>query len=493
MIGRCFSSKQDCYWLILIAILVVFAEAVETKPLDTKKVTLNSAASLGQVYAAPSADSSVKLLESVLARVHSVPQLALARGLRYQTQEGQMEVPAGPTDYRLAIRPKEGSLGGVAQSSSPSAAKAMASKGALVANFEPGIDQFGKGSGIWEPTKQTAGPLGQEKGKMIAMTHALGKEGPTMINDSSRIANRPASSFWERPSESVGYGDGGVGRADSGALSRSNERTVGTLIKGQVNGYAGGNSLSSSLKSELRVKGIQEYPEEAHGGSGVKTYGFGELSHEQAENSSVFNAAVTANNSKSKAKRQEQVNRSRQALIPILGIGLGSPRDATSEGKEAKPLGESTLASKSPLAYLPPNVVTGIPLLRLGNSERQAALALGSLVVKSKVKLNDWMVWSLSRVGSKKTALQVFMRHGQVEALRIFDNALIDVDFGVQLGTSLTEVKSCFGEPAFIVPEPVPGAGQNYIYPLSQVAFLLNRPTPGRDPQTVGLLIFDLK
>jgi hypothetical protein len=85
------------------------------------------------------------------------------------------------------------------------------------------------------------------------------------------------------------------------------------------------------------------------------------------------------------------------------------------------------------------------------------------------------------------------MRNGLLDAMRIFDQTLIGPDFGVTLGDSLARVKEKFGEPAFILQEPGPGAGQNYIYPISQVGFQLARPAPGDQPRVVSLLIFNVK
>ena len=77
--------------------------------------------------------------------------------------------------------------------------------------------------------------------------------------------------------------------------------------------------------------------------------------------------------------------------------------------------------------------------------------------------------------------------------LRIFDSSLIAPDFGVSLRDNLSCVKEKFGEPAFILQEPIPGAGQNYIYPISQVGFQFARPAPGQQPRVVSVLIFNVK
>jgi len=145
------------------------------------------------------------------------------------------------------------------------------------------------------------------------------------------------------------------------------------------------------------------------------------------------------------------------------------------------------------VALLPPNVLMGIPMIRLGSSEAQANRALKALGQARKANIGQWTVWTYPQVGTNTTALQLYMRHGQVEALRIFDQSLVSADLGINLGSPLSAVKQRFGEPAFIVPEPAVGLGQNYIYPISQVGFLLSRGSEPAAPQVVSLLIFNVK
>lgn len=153
------------------------------------------------------------------------------------------------------------------------------------------------------------------------------------------------------------------------------------------------------------------------------------------------------------------------------------------------------LAAPKPIeiALLPPNVVTGIPLVRLGCAESEVNKTLSNMGAVNRTSINGWSVWSLKKSGSKEESLQVYMRNGSVEAIRIFDRALIAPDFGVKLGDSLPTVKQKFGEPSFMVQEPASMRGQNYVYPLSQVSFQLARPTSKSKPQVVSLLIFNAR
>lgn len=147
------------------------------------------------------------------------------------------------------------------------------------------------------------------------------------------------------------------------------------------------------------------------------------------------------------------------------------------------------------LALLPPNVATGIPLVSLGTSEAQATHALSSGKL-SQQTIGKWSIYSWTKKeGDGSVALQLFFRHGLLDAIRIFDPSLIAPDFGVMPGDTLESVKERFGEPAFMLSEPAGGtSSKNYIYPISQVAFQLARPDieSNQSPQVVSVLIFSV-
>lgn len=150
---------------------------------------------------------------------------------------------------------------------------------------------------------------------------------------------------------------------------------------------------------------------------------------------------------------------------------------------------------KTEIAMLAPNVVMGIPLVRLGSSALEANKALTS-VKGNKLKqqsISGWTVYVLHKANSVEPAMQVYVRHGLVEALRIFDNAFIAPDFGVQLNDDVSTVKAKFGEPTFMHPEADCPSAQNYIYPISQVSFELRRPVNSPTPKVASVLIFTVR
>ena len=176
-----------------------------------------------------------------------------------------------------------------------------------------------------------------------------------------------------------------------------------------------------------------------------------------------------------KAKVKEEIAQKESSLMKE------SEKDSISEKK------------RDLLALLPPNVATGIPLVSLGTSQSQAMNALSAIGQLKEQKIGKWTVLTWKKKDSSFIALQLFFRHGLLDAMRIFDQSLIAPDFGAAPGANLEAVKARFGEPAFLLPEPNPGIGQNYVYPISQVGFQFARPEKDTAPQVVSVLIFSVK
>ncbi|HEY9777274.1 MAG TPA: hypothetical protein V6C81_26160 [Planktothrix sp.] len=159
-------------------------------------------------------------------------------------------------------------------------------------------------------------------------------------------------------------------------------------------------------------------------------------------------------------------------------------------------------APQQRLAQVVPTVISGIPLVKLGANAEDAVKALrnthGSITQQKVVDTDTkqvWFVWTVKKPNSTETELQLFIKHGTVAAVRVFDRSLIPFDLGVTLGDELQTVKSRFGEPAFIMSEAdnrVGGTGgRNYVYPMSQVSFQISRVHNQFQPQVVSLMIFN--
>lgn len=134
----------------------------------------------------------------------------------------------------------------------------------------------------------------------------------------------------------------------------------------------------------------------------------------------------------------------------------------------------------SRLAYVPPNLISGVPGLRLGASHANVVSFLKGKGNVDRAPVDGWDVWVLKNAKTGKASLQVYMRNGIVEAFRIFDSKYVPSRLKISLDTPLEQMKEKFGEPAFILYEPSTGNSikrgvKNYVYPVSQVSFQLAR------------------
>ncbi len=147
------------------------------------------------------------------------------------------------------------------------------------------------------------------------------------------------------------------------------------------------------------------------------------------------------------------------------------------------------------LSLLPPTVIKGIPLVSLNDSEHEVLerIAKTSTLVSKKEAIHDWSVFSLRKHNSSTCAIQIFLRKGIVEAIRVFDSSFLRQDFGVEMGNDLSKVKEKYGEPSFILTEKNPRISQNYIYPLNQVAFQFSRSAICQSPEITSMIIFNVQ
>lgn len=148
------------------------------------------------------------------------------------------------------------------------------------------------------------------------------------------------------------------------------------------------------------------------------------------------------------------------------------------------------------IAYLPPSLVAGVPGLHLGSSKAQALSFMSSRGDVTHKTVGDWTVWTLTDRKSHNMTMQVYVRQGTVEAFRIFDRSFVPSRLGINLASNLKDMKTKFGEPAFILEEPSITSGaktrgvKNYVYPVSQICFQLSRPAPEKEPEIQSVLLF---
>lgn len=150
------------------------------------------------------------------------------------------------------------------------------------------------------------------------------------------------------------------------------------------------------------------------------------------------------------------------------------------------------------VAFLPPSTVHGINGLPLGASEAETAKFFKNRGNLSRSFISGWKVWTLLD-GQQTPILQVYLRNGRTEAFRIFNQSYVPAGLGVAINDELPSMKGKFGEPSFILEEPgikqqvaaqsATIVAKNYVYPVSQVSFQLVRTGPS-SPHIHSLLLF---
>ncbi|MBP6746379.1 hypothetical protein KA344_14170 [bacterium] len=150
------------------------------------------------------------------------------------------------------------------------------------------------------------------------------------------------------------------------------------------------------------------------------------------------------------------------------------------------------------IAFLPPSTVHGINGLPLGATEADTAKFFKNRGNLSRSFISGWKVWTLLDQ-QQNPILQVYLRNGRTEAFRIFNQSYVPAGLGVAINDELPSMKGKFGEPAFILEEPgikpqlasqqSAMVAKNYVYPVSQVSFQLVRSGPN-SPQIHSLLLF---
>jgi hypothetical protein len=159
------------------------------------------------------------------------------------------------------------------------------------------------------------------------------------------------------------------------------------------------------------------------------------------------------------------------------------------------PLRSSLLSrdTREEIALLPLTKFSGIPLVNLGDSDSDLSKRLGDVGVVEITMVKPWTVWSVKKRGSQDCSLQIFTQKGVVEAVRVKDKSVWTNQQGIGLGDDVSVVKEKFGEPAFILSHAVPSANKVYVYPISQVAFRLERAAETDPPRIKDIIIFNVK
>ncbi|CAN5453953.1 hypothetical protein BH10CYA1_BH10CYA1_26890 [soil metagenome] len=513
---------------------------------ESKMMMITKAAPHKVLSTIPAPQSGIKLIEYISQRMHTLRGPVIAAKTATYSYSPPQEKSQGPTDRMLALRPPvSGYIGAREQDRESSSDKKSNEEQKLKRKADDAgrSDKPTLGDDNSSGSYIAGGTLSYQR-RQIAMNNSMkSKEGAIAARSESTASSYGRMANGRLGKSLAGFGgslqqlDEGMRQAEAASKeisTKSRAKTARPEVSYQI---ASGGKAPSGMW-EAPVRGVLLQQQGLNNSANVKdartsaAAGAGSSDMAAAEpQSPPMPAAYYRNN----YRRLPSTNMGQHAYQPgdnqySSGIAGGSNvRDyrnaplstiASAAAPSAAPLpaqqGQSFMVppppavndgitqnsnlnaypkQKSEIAMLAPNVIMGIPLVRLGSSAIEANKALTS-IKGNKLKqqsISGWTVYVLHKANSAEPAMQVYVRHGLVEALRIFDNAFIAPDFGVQLNDDLSKVKAKFGEPTFMIPEPDCPSAKNYVYPISQVSFELSWPSNSPTPKVASVLIFTVK
>jgi hypothetical protein len=481
------------------------------------------------------AESSVQLLETIINRIMNIPQVAQAVQLNKNTgsqiiaqnmkQQASQAAQGQGVDYKLAIRPKETgrtfatgvpTLQMIAQNNLPADGYGAGGGGSAgyqlkAGNYAaPTVDSLDSGAAAenWKGSAMTRLPIAYNKNEVLANADKPGFWDRDAAKDSSAMRGasmKPTPPSVSRVSSNAAGGAFGASSAgEDDFLAEPQGHARGLQMPSYEEAKNKNPDLAASInrfyKATKRIEELQNAtPEKLQ-----KQMRDAIASAPGTEKAHFANAArdiqiLDERPAVHDFREGDAAQGNLRAKAEMAAAAPSAPSPSRRKAKEASPKSELNTDKEgrlNKLALLPPNVATGttLPLVSLGNSESQVTQFLGRIGKLQEQKIKNWSVYSwYKKEGDGTVSLQLFFKHGMLDAIRIYDPTLVAADFGAAPGDSLEAVKERFGEPAFLLPEPgSTTGGKNYIYPISQVAFQLARPT-GETPQVVSVLIFSVK
>jgi hypothetical protein len=431
--------------------------------------------------------SGVKLLHEIFQRLRNSNQLALNNPTKQLAAASQAF--RGSLDPLLAIRPSEKSL----NRSSPSLAYALPERKIYASKDIASSDAGSNGQVKEYSHKKSArahlSSRANAQSASLDATDAMASNNAA-LDSLSRGTTVDARQDKKNTAGSFSAGIGGTAIAGApAALSVTASQAANAKITQQNSQMV--RSISSLMQSTKQLSELSQASESAG-----RTYASARAKRDYREDKTIatlpggpviqeYGSAPTAN---------------------ISGKNLAGPdqsvRIADGDMSDNSPLmvpdqpAQYRIMRNQLMALLPPSVVSGIPLVRLGATEQELAATLNKKNAQ-KQKIEDWTVWTLRGANEHSTGVQLYLRHSVVEAIRVFQPTYLGDEVGIKIGDDLLTVKRKFGEPALILPEPnVVGRrspSQNYVYPISHVAFQLARAQNQPSPQVVSVLIFDVQ
>jgi hypothetical protein len=461
--------------------------------------------------------AGIKLLEDIFQRMHSLPQLAMNKvspqliAMNQQVQQQAMFSPKPAIDEALAIKPSQKSKAAPMKIAMASRKEAMpidmldrevasysAGKGSF-ANDKSDLDEFPVRGALMR-NQGFGGAAGGGGAKNMGLANTAAGA-VAMGGLTKSMQERMDAAIQAKPSlpSGVTIAEGHPGlQSMSNAVSRL--YNAAQPMQNAMRNFDGvpQEEFKQKKKSQTQLASNEKREVDRARRSNAEPLRVAQYSGPQLMKDARQMAAAPAAPVSSAVSRDDEFaadSPAPSASPYVSNYSNGqSLKNDPSFYKYTREYGDAG-KSRPLVAMNAPNVINGIPLVRLGALAPEAESMLRSTYAIREQQVEGWTVCTGTKPRSSETAVQLYIKHGMVEAMRVFDPNLIAGELGVRLGDNVQALKSRFGEPAFLIREPSSNsaAGQNYVYPISQVSFQLSRVGRTAPPTVVSVLIFNVK
>lgn len=332
---------------------------------------------------------------------------------------------------------------------------------------------------------QNAERLGRDLGKLSGILNKMN----TMQQQSQSVQSVPWGKSISSPGDNFYMGSGAPGAANiKEIVPTSASRPVQISRSNNVFDYRQQTPAESKKFEENRIASAPAAPSASLAGGSFA-----------ADDESGDTATMTLDKPKSwrndqvmKEYAPEPLQEKAKDKSSVAGtkslLDLKSPVSGRLRGKQ--------IIAQRPeqIVFVPPSLAAGIPQLKLGATTSEASAFMSTHGKFKSKTVNGWTVWTLTNQSTGKTDLQIFVRRGTVEGLRIFNPTFVPDRLGVNISGTIKDVKEKFGEYAFWVSEPSADKAKNirnYVYPVNQVSFQIARSgSKSGQPTVQSLLMF---
>lgn len=456
-------------------------------------------------YKAPGAapEAGVQLLMGILHRIGNEPQVAMQKNNQSKLDEvgAKTAFLANGVDPAFVIRPQQQLAQARRERSSLAGKTAPQTQSEQLLAMLPKKQELQRASADKDTANYKGSYSSDEIGQLSGALNAPVNAGMTTRQKSMDRASSPnlEKSINKLYSitkfvEEITANKNSSAPIDASAASEEMQAAIGDSESRVIR--TGSRSVGNRISQVPRI-------DEFSGGRAMSSQGYAQPMIADARKAGFYSASHANSTEQDDAKSLDAPGgatymkpENPTSFRSIKEYGMPTTPEPLPELKKAKPSAAAFGGGGGvAVAYIPPQLVAGIPGLRLGVPESSVESYVKGKGSVYRQQVNGWKVISVNSSSTGKTTLQIYMRNGTVQAFRIFDPEFVPDGLGVNLHGKLSTMKKKFGQQQFILDEPSSNESEgkgarNYVYPVNQISFQLARSTPKDQPTVQSLLLF---